>query len=69
MTHCQIPPQDPALAARWLLAEYEATDVDEDIRLQARVAVQPMIAFKGPYTANPMVVRKTDYGDPDRWWL
>ena len=59
----------PATPADWLLAEYQATDVDEDIRLEARVAVQPMIMLKSPYSGNPMTVRPSDYGDPDRWWL
>jgi hypothetical protein len=55
--------------ADWLLAEFDATDLDDDIRGQARVAVQPMIALKSPYSGNPMTVRSSDYGDPDRWWL
>jgi hypothetical protein len=28
MTRHQIPPEDPARAADWLLAEYDATDLD-----------------------------------------
>jgi hypothetical protein len=58
----------PVTPADWLLAEYDATDVDEDIRLEVRVRVQPMISLKSPYSANPMTVRGSDYGDPDRWW-
>jgi hypothetical protein len=69
MTRHEIPPDDPARAADWLLAEYDATDVDDDIRRPARVTIQPMITFKSPYSSNPMTVRVSDYHDPDRWWL
>jgi hypothetical protein len=55
--------------ADWLLAEYDATDVDDDIRFQARVTVQPIFTFKSPYSSNPMTVRTSDYHDPDRLWL
>jgi len=70
MTRCQTPPQDPALAARWLLAEYDATDVDDDIRLLAHVTVQPIFTLKSVHDpGEPMRVRSLDYHDPARWWL
>lgn len=70
MTHCQTPLQDPALAARWLLAEYEATDVDDDIRLLAHVTVQPIFTLKSVYDpGEPMRITSSDYQDHGRWWL
>jgi hypothetical protein len=70
MTRSQARPQDPVRAAEWLLAEYDATDVDDDIRLLARVAVQPIFTLKSVHDpGEPMRVRSSDYHDLTRWWL
>ena len=70
MSYRQIQPEDPARAARWLLAEYDATDVDDCIRLLARVTVQPLFTLKSAQDpGEPMRVAVPDYQDPDRWWL
>ena len=70
MSYRQIQPEDPARAAEWLLAEYDATDVDDDIRLLARVTVQPVFTLKSVQDpGEPMRVAVRDYQDPDRWWL
>ena len=66
----QIQPEESARAAQWLLAEYDATDVDDDIRLLARVTVQPLFTLKSVQDpGEPMRVAVRDYQDPDRWWL
>ena len=66
----QIQPEDPARAAEWLLAEYDATDVDDSIRLLAHVTVQPLFTLKSVHDpGEPMRVAVPDYQDPDRWWL
>ena len=70
MRYRQIPPEDPARAAEWLLAEYDATDVDDDIRRPARVTIQPVFTLKSVQDpGEPMRVAAPDYKDPDRWWL
>ena len=66
----QIQPEDSARAAEWLLAEYDVTDVDDDIRLLARVTVQPVFMLKSVQDpGEPMRITDPDYQDPDRWWL
>jgi hypothetical protein len=70
VSYHQIQPEDPARAAECLLAEYDATDVDECIRLLARVTVQPVFTLKSVQDpGEPMKVAVPDYQDPDRWWL
>lgn len=65
--------------AQWLIAEYEAADLDGYIADDApgavpgpggTVYVQPIFTLKRVTDAgHPMRVREFDYHDPARWWL
>jgi hypothetical protein len=65
--------------AQWLIAEYEATDLDGYIADDApgavlgpsgSVYVQPIFTLKRiTDSGNPMRVCQRDYLDPARWWL
>jgi hypothetical protein len=59
-------------AADWLIAEYDATGIDDigEFINGRRVTVQPMIRLKSDMDAGePMSTAWTDYLDPGRWWL
>ena len=64
----QIQPEDPARAAQWLLAEYDATDRDELAdsigAVQARRAICVLKTLLNG--GVPMRVTAADYQDPDR---
>jgi hypothetical protein len=70
---------ESAAAFRWLIAEYEAVDLDGYISDDApgavrgpggSVYVQPIFTLKRiTDSGNPMRVRQRDYLDPARWWL
>lgn len=72
------PAASPA-AARWLLAEFDATCPDEVStdsynpalgEWSRPVHVYPMIKLKSlADSGEPMRVRQSDYNDPLRWWL
>ena len=71
MTRHEIPPEDPARAAAWLLAEYDATDIEEladsigAVQARRTICVLKTLLDGG----SPMRVTAPDYHDPDRWWL
>lgn len=70
---------DTSPAARWLMAEFEATCADEIgtdsynplwDEWTRPVHVCPMITFKSVMdVCEPMRVIPADYADPSRWWL
>jgi hypothetical protein len=73
------PVTNPA-AARWLLAEFEATDLDEisvefydersDSSYWLPVYAQPMFVLKSQMEPGAgMHITESDYADPVRWWL
>ena len=68
MSYCQIRPEDPARAAAWLLAEYDATDIDEladsigAVQARRSICVLKTLLDGG----TPMRVTAADYQDPDR---
>jgi hypothetical protein len=69
------PPKDqrpePARAAAWLLAEYDATDLEEladsigAVQASRTICVLKTILDGGV----PMRITAQEYQDPDRWWL
>lgn len=73
------PMTDPSAPARWLIAEYDATDPDGYTRHDSEesapaffgsVYVQPIFALKSVMDAGqPMRVTSSDYTDPGRRWL
>jgi hypothetical protein len=71
MTRHEIPPEDSARAAEWLLAEYDATDIEElagsigAVQAHRTICVLKTLLDGG----SPMRVTAPDYHDPDRWWL
>lgn len=70
-------PEQAKTAADWLLAEFDATDVNQlavfDEDTDAWVwppCVQPMFTIKPDMDSGAeMSVRPADYKDPERWWL
>ena len=70
---------DPGAPARWLIAEFEATDLEDyetDTLTEAvlgprcSVYVQPLFTLKSVMEAGAfMRVTASDYGDSGRWWL
>jgi len=71
MTRHEIPQEESARAAEWLLAEYDATDIEElagsigAVQARRTICVLKTLLDGG----SPMRVTATDYHDPDRWWL
>ena len=60
----------PATPADWLLAEYDATDIDELIERLEAIPWRPIFTLKNVSDpGEPMRVQTADYRDPDRWWL
>ena len=65
MTRHQIPPEDPARAAQWLLAEYDATDIEEladsigAVQARRTICVLKTLLDGG----SPMRVTALDYHD------
>ena len=68
MSYRQIQPEDTARAAQWLLAEYDATDIDELAdSIGAVQARRPICVLKTLLDGGaPMRVTAADYQDPDR---
>jgi hypothetical protein len=63
----QIQPEDPAHAAQWLLAEYDATDTEELADTIGAVQIRPICTLKSLLDGgDPMRVTTADYQDPDR---
>jgi hypothetical protein len=63
----QIQPEDSARAAEWLLAEYDATDIDELTDSIGADQIRPICTLKSlPNGGVPMRVTAADYQDPDR---
>ncbi len=64
----QIQPEDSARAAEWLLAEYDATDIDELAdSIGAVQARRPICVLKTLLDSGvPMRVTAADYQDPGR---
>jgi hypothetical protein len=70
---------DPATPARWLIAEYDATDPEDFARDESvesepahwgPVYVQPIFTLKSVMDAGAaMRVTPSDYADPARRWL
>ena len=70
MSYRQIQPEDPARAAQWLLAEYDATDIDELADSIGAVHIRPICVLKSLLNGGvPMRVTAADYQDPDRCCL
>ena len=71
MTRHEIPPDDSARAAEWLLAEYDATDLEELVGSIGAVQAHRTICVLKTLLdgGSPMRVTAPDYHDPDRWWL
>ena len=67
MSH-QVEPEDSARAVQWLLAEYDATDIDELAdSIGAVQARRPICVLKSLLDGGvPMRVTAGDYQDPDR---
>jgi hypothetical protein len=66
----QIRSPDSARVAKWLLAEYDATDIDELAGSTGAVQIRPIFTLKSVQDpGEPMRVAVPDYQDPDRWWL
>jgi hypothetical protein len=60
----------PATPADWLLAEYDAVDIDELIERLEAIPWRPIFTLKNVSDpGEPMRVQTSDYRDPDRWWL
>jgi hypothetical protein len=54
-------------AAEWLLAEYDATDIDELTDSIGAVQIRPICTLKSLLNGGvPMRVTAADYQDPDR---
>ncbi len=67
MSYRQVQPEDPARAAAWLLAEYDATDIDEHADSIGAVQIRPICTLKTLLNGGvPMRVTTADYQDPDR---
>ena len=68
MTRHEIPPEDSARAAEWLLAEYDATDIEELAdSIGAVQARRTICVLKSLLNGGvPMRVTTADYQDPDR---
>ena len=64
----QNQPEDPARAAQWLLAEYDATDREELAdSIGAVQARRTICVLKSLLNGGvPMRVTTADYQDPDR---
>ena len=64
----QIQPEESARAAKWMLAEYDATDVDDVAdSIGAVQARRPICTLKTLLDGGvPMRVTAADYQDPDR---
>src|SRR5207244_4298928 len=71
MTRHQIPPEDPARAAQWLLAEYDATDREELADIIGAVQARRTICVLKTLLDGGSTMRVTapDSPHPDRWWL
>jgi hypothetical protein len=71
MNSHQIQPEDTARATAWLLAEYDATDIEELAdSIGAVQAHRPICRLKTLLDGGvPMRVTVSDYQDPDRRWL
>ena len=63
----QIQPEGSARAAQWLLAEYDATDIEELVDSIGAVQIRPICTLKSLFDGGvPMRVTAADYQDPDR---
>jgi hypothetical protein len=79
MITTEAPVTDLSAPVRWLIAEYDATDLDACTRDESEesaleffgsVHVQPIFSLKSVMDAGQsMRVTAGDYSDPGRWWL